>query len=266
MSQFVTALKSYGQHFLNDKIVLQQILDSIKFYHNNEKVIEIGPGMGALTTYLIKDFPELTCVEVDRRCVEYLNTNFKSQHANFNIIEADFLKLDLKELIKEPTAIVGNFPYNISSQIVFSIIDNYTTIPFMVGMFQKEMGHRIASKHGSKEYGVISVLTQIYYDVKVEFDISPSSFSPPPKVMSSVISLKRKENLEIDFDVDLFKKIVKAGFNQRRKMLRNGLSGMLDKEFLQQDLFSKRAEQLSVQDFIDLTKMASNELKNNHQF
>ena len=131
----------------------------------------------------------------------------------------------------------------------------------MVGMLQKEMGHRIASKHGSKEYGVISVLTQIYYDVKVEFDISPSSFSPPPKVMSSVISLKRKENLEIDFDVDLFKKIVKAGFNQRRKMLRNGLSGMLDKEFLQQDLFSKRAEQLSVQDFIDLTKMASNELK-----
>ena len=257
MQQFVTALKSYGQHFLNDKVVLQHILDIIKIYHNNEKIVEIGPGMGALTTYLIKEFPELTCVEVDKRCIDFLNTKYKTHEpdVHLTIVDADFLKLNLKEWIQSPTAIVGNFPYNISSQIIFRIIDNFEMIPFMVGMFQKEMAVRIASKHGSKEYGVISVLTQLYYDVKVEFDILPSSFSPPPKVMSSVISLKRKENIAIDFDVVLFKKIVKAGFAQRRKMLRNGLSGMLDKEFLQQELFSKRAEQLSLQDFIDLTKM-----------
>lgn len=258
MSNFVTALKSYGQHFLNDKNVLEHILDIIKIYHKSEKVIEIGPGMGALTSYLVKEFPDLTCVEVDKRCIEFLTIKYKKQEIPLNIIDADFLKLDLKTLIQTPTAIVGNFPYNISSQIIFRIIDNYEQIPFMVGMFQKEMAVRIASPHGSKDYGVISVLTQLYYDVKVEFDILPTSFSPPPKVMSSIISLKRKEHINLDFDVVLFKKIVKAGFSQRRKMLRNGLSGMLDKEYLQQELFTKRAEQLSVQDFIDLTKSVEN--------
>ncbi|MFN8284885.1 MAG: 16S rRNA (adenine(1518)-N(6)/adenine(1519)-N(6))-dimethyltransferase RsmA [Chitinophagales bacterium] len=251
----MTALKSYGQHFLNDKNVLQHILDIIKIYHNNEKIIEIGPGMGALTSYLIHNFPELTCVEVDKRCIEFLTEKYKNEQNQLTIIDADFLKLDLNQFIQTQTAIVGNFPYNISSQIVFRIIDNYEQIPFMVGMFQKEMAERIASPHGSKEYGVISVLTQLYYDVKLEFDIAPNSFSPPPKVMSSIISLKRKENIVLDFDIVLFKKVVKAGFSQRRKMLRNGLSGMVDKEFLQQEIFTKRAEQLSLQDFIDLTKM-----------
>lgn len=154
MQQFVTALKSYGQHFLNDKDVLQHILDIIKIYHKNEKIVEIGPGMGALTTYLIKEFPELTCVEVDKRCIEFLNIKYKTQDPNVKvtIVDADFLKLNLKEWIQSPTAIVGNFPYNISSQIIFRIIDNFEMIPFMVGMFQKEMAVRIASKHGSKEY------------------------------------------------------------------------------------------------------------------
>lgn len=259
MPGFVTALKSYGQHFLHDKTVIENIISSIQKYYAKENIIEIGPGTGALTTYLLKDFKDLTCIEVDNRCVEYLHTNLKPKNAGLEIVEADFMKLDLKSLLKEQTAIVGNFPYNISSQIVFKILENYENIPFMVGMFQKEMAYRIASKEGSKEYGVISVLTQLLYDVKVEFDIFPESFSPPPKVMSSVISLRRKENINIDFDVKLFKNIVKAGFNQRRKMLRNGLSSIATKEMLQQEIFNKRAEQLSVQDFINLTKMIEKE-------
>ena len=255
MSNFVTALKSYGQHFLKDKLVLNKISDLVKRYHYTEKIMEIGPGMGALTDFLMKDFEHVTCVEVDNRCVQLLNTKYAAQRDKIDIIEADFLKLNLSQFLQSQTAVVGNFPYNISSQIVFSILDHYEQIPFMVGMFQKEMGHRIASKEGSKEYGVISVFAQLLYDVRMEFDIPPESFSPPPKVMSSVISMRRKENVNLDFDFKLFRNIVKAGFNQRRKMLRNGLSGIASKELLQLDIFQKRAEQLSVQDFIDLTKM-----------
>lgn len=257
MSEFVTALKSYGQHFLHDKLVLEKIILAIKKYHRQEKIIEIGPGTGALTEYLLKDFNDLTCIEVDKRCIAYLNKHLLPKHTGLQIIDGDFMKLDLSSLINEQTAIVGNFPYNISSQIVFRILDNYQNIPFMVGMFQKEMAYRIASKEGFKEYGVISVLAQLLYNVEIEFDISPESFSPPPKVMSSVISMQRKDNIILDFDFKLFRNIVKAGFNQRRKMLRNGLSGIAPKEILHQDIFNKRAEQLSVQDFIDLTKMIS---------
>ncbi|MDB5228309.1 MAG: rRNA methyltransferase [Bacteroidota bacterium] len=258
MSSFVTALKSYGQHFLHDQEVLGKITQLVKTLYNNEELIEVGPGMGAFTQHLLREF-NVTCVEVDRRCIDYLNIKFKaeteSEPPKLKIIDADFLKLDLKEFLNGQTAIVGNFPYNISSQIVFRILENYTEIPFMVGMFQKEMGHRIASKHNSKEYGVISVFAQLLYDVKMEFDIFPESFSPPPKVMSSIISMRRKENIVIDFDFKLFRNIVKAGFNQRRKMLRNGLSGIAPKEIMHEEVFKKRAEQLSVQDFIDLTKM-----------
>ncbi len=259
MSNFVTALKSYGQHFLTDKKVREDIIKLVNKYYQGEKIIEIGPGTGALTDYLLKEFDFVTCIEVDNRCVEHLNGKYATQKSHLEILEADFLKLNLKEMLQSPTAIVGNFPYNISSQIVFSILDNYENIPFMVGMFQKEMGHRIASPEGSKEYGVISVLAQLLYDVTMEFDIPPSSFSPPPKVMSSIISMRRKEEINLDFDFKLFRNIVKAGFNQRRKMLRNGLGGIASKELLQQDIFQKRAEQLSVQDFIDLTKMIEKE-------
>lgn len=257
MPKFVTALKSYGQHFLHDKEVLERMISVIKSHYNQEKIIEVGPGMGALTDYLINEYNSLICIEVDKRCVEFLNKNQKLKSPDLVVLEADFLKLDLKSLLTEQTAIVGNFPYNISSQIVFRILDNYDKIPFMVGMFQKEMGHRIASKNVSKEYGVISVLTQLYYDVTMEFDIEPKSFSPSPKVMSSIISLRRKENINLDFDQKLFKNIVKAGFNQRRKMLRNGLSGIVPKELLDMPVLMKRAEQLSVQDYIDLTKIVT---------
>lgn len=254
MSSFVTALKSYGQHFLTDKKVLEGIVEVIKSHRKGEKLIEIGPGTGALTDYLLREFDSVTCIEVDHRCVEFLTNKYSTKEKGFSIIEADFLKQDLTELLKTPTAIVGNFPYNISSQIVFRILEHHESIPFMVGMFQKEMAERIASPHGSKEFGVISVFAQLLYDVQLEFDIAPGSFSPPPKVMSSVISMRRKENIQLDFDFKLFSQIVKAGFNQRRKMLRNGLSGIVPKEMLQDDIFTKRAEQLSVSDFIQLTK------------
>ncbi len=254
MSNFVTALKSYGQHFLIDKNVLEKIVKVIKLFNKGEKLIEVGPGTGALTDYLLRDFQSVTCIEVDHRCVELLTNKYAAKENGFTIFEADFLKQDMSNLLNMPTAIVGNFPYNISSQIVFKILDHYQSIPFMVGMFQKEMAERIASPHGSKSYGVISIFAQLFYEVKLEFDIAPNSFVPPPKVMSSVISMRRKENIRYDFDFNLFKNIVKAGFNQRRKMLRNGLSGIVPKELLQQDIFSKRAEQLSIDDFIELTK------------
>lgn len=254
MSNFVTALKSFGQHFLTDKNVLENITDVIKRNYNQETLIEIGPGTGALTDYLLKNFPTVTCIEVDHRCVELLKNKYALNN-KFYIVEADFLRFDLKSFLQTPTAVVGNFPYNISSQIVFKVLEYCDSIPFMVGMFQKEMAERIASPHGSKEYGVISVLTQLLYEVKLEFDIAPNSFSPPPKVMSSVISMRRRENINFDFDYKLFRNMVKAGFNQRRKMLRNGLSSIVPKELLQDEIFTKRAEQLSVQDFIELTKM-----------
>lgn len=261
MSKFVTALKSYGQHFLTDKSVLEAISSIVDEHKTTEDLIEIGPGTGALTNLLIQKFPNLTVVEVDKRCVDFLNQNIKVKHPNFNIIEADFLKLDLKNILMQPTTIVGNFPYNISSQIIFKVLDNYQQVPIVVGMFQKEMAERIASTHGKKSYGVISIFTQLFYDVTIALDIAPKSFSPPPKVMSSVIILKRKENIQLDFDFSLFKSVVKMGFNQRRKMLRNALSSVTTKEFLQQDFFSKRAEQLSIQDFISLTK----EIEQNQQ-
>ncbi len=260
MSGFVTALKAYGQHFLTDKMVLNEIIDLIKRNYTDEKLVEIGPGTGALTNLLVKEFDSVTCVEVDKRCIDFLKTNLQPSYPNLEIIDADFLKLNTDEFLNSSTAIVGNFPYNISSQIVFKVLDNYKKIPFMVGMFQKEMAERIASKHGSKEYGVISVFAQLFYDVQLEFNIPPAAFAPPPKVMSSIISMRRKENIQLDFDFKLFRNIVKSGFNQRRKMLRNGLSGIASKELLQQEIFTKRAEQLSVSDFIALTKLIEKNL------
>jgi 16S rRNA (adenine1518-N6/adenine1519-N6)-dimethyltransferase len=257
MAGFVTALKSYGQHFLHDKPVLGGIAKVIKNHYNQEQLIEIGPGTGALTEVLLKEFGGLTCIEVDKRCIDYLNVKFREEidAQKLKIISGDFLKINLDALLRVPTAIVGNFPYNISSQIVFRMLENYERIPFMVGMFQKEMAGRIASGECSKEYGVISVLTQLMYEVSAEFDIPPSSFSPPPKVMSTVLSFKRRNDVQIDFDYGLFRTIVKAAFNKRRKMLRNGLAGIASKEVLQDSVFQKRAEQLSVPEFIDLTKL-----------
>jgi 16S rRNA (adenine1518-N6/adenine1519-N6)-dimethyltransferase len=186
--------------------------------------------------------------------VEFLQQNYPVLEGK--IILQDFLKADLAQILSPSATIVGNFPYNISSQIVFRIIEYKELIPAMVGMFQKEVAARIAAKHGNKEYGILSVLTQLYYHAEVVFDIEPKAFNPPPKVMSSVMTLTRRADVP-EVDHKLLVKIVKAGFNQRRKMLRNGLSQILPKDMLTEDLFQKRAEQLSVQDFVDLTNRVS---------
>ncbi len=249
--QRVQPNKGYGQHFLKDQSVVQRTVELLKNHHKAEHVIEIGPGTGALTGALIPDFIDtLNCIEVDERCVEFLHQNYPVLQGK--IIHEDFLKVHLQHLLEPSASIVGNFPYNISSQIVFKIIEYRHNIPLMLGMFQKEVAVRIAAPHGNKEYGILSVLTQLYYDAKVVFDIPPGAFNPPPKVMSSVLMLNRKSDVP-EVNHALLVKVVKAGFNQRRKMLRNALSQVVPPNILTEEMFQKRAEQLSVQDFVDLT-------------
>lgn len=253
LMQKVNPNKALGQHFLTDYAVIERIVSLIDTAYCDGALIEIGPGTGALTKSLLPKFGDIIqCIEVDTRCVEYLEKNFKVLRGK--IIQADFLSMDLKPLLGENATIVGNFPYNISTQIVFKIIDNYTSIPSMVGMFQKEVALRIAGTPGGKDYGILSIMTQLYYDAEVNFHISPDAFDPPPKVMSSVITLKRRTDIPFDFSHVLFKKVVKAAFNQRRKMLRNALSGLVDPELLQNEFFQQRAERLNVEDYIRITK------------
>lgn len=224
---------------------------------SNKNVLEIGPGKGALTKYLIKNHDiNLQFVEVDERMIDFLVEQFPS--LKNKIIAHDFLMMNFEKL-NLPVSIIGNFPYNISTQIVFKILENKKDVPLMVGMFQKEVGKRICSPHGSKEYGITSVLTQAFYDCTYLFSVSNTCFSPPPKVESGVIQLKRKEKSPVEIhDEKKFFLVVKTAFNQRRKMLRNALKGLAWKEgFLQNKIFNLRAEQLTVPDFIHL----SNELK-----
>lgn len=250
----VKAQKSYGQHFLKDESVLISIFNAVEKSYNNLPLIEVGPGMGALTQYLIKVDTPLSCIEVDARCVEYLQQNYLSQTEVFKLINADFLKIDLNKMIDKEAIVVGNFPYNISSQIIFKVLDVYKKIPVVIGMFQKEVAERLAAKHGNKTYGITSILTQLIYDVEILFDIPPESFSPAPKVMSSVIQLTRKKEIPEHLNYPLFKSIVKTSFNQRRKMMRSSLKQLVDKSLLQDTYFDLRPEQLSVDDFIVLTK------------
>lgn len=251
---YVKPQKSYGQHFLKDETVLQAIQDAVLKYNTNLPLIEIGPGMGALTRYLIKTNLPLSCIEVDERCVEYLTQTFLSKENQFELIHADFLKVNLPKILDKEVMVVGNFPYNISSQIIFKLLDVYSKVPVVIGMFQKEVAERLAAKHGNKTYGIISILTQLIYDTEILFDIPPESFSPPPQVMSSVILLKRRDTIDQSFNYSLFKSIVKTSFNQRRKMMRSSLKQIVPKELLKDSFFDLRPEQLSVDDFIVLTK------------
>lgn len=251
------AKKAFGQHFLEDTMVVNTIIDVFCLNNTTNKTLEVGPGKGILTEHLLKTYPEMIAVEADRDMVAYLNESLPSLH----LIEGDFLKANIVEIMKnEPFAIIGNFPYNISSQIVFKMIDNYEHIPLMVGMFQKEMAERIVAKPGSKTYGIISILAQAYYEGQLILHIKPSAFNPPPKVDSAVIILRRKTNNIIDYDTQLFKTIVKTSFNQRRKMLRNTLKPFLNEETLTDKFFERRPETLSLEDFIQLThKIKQNE-------
>ncbi|WP_435254001.1 16S rRNA (adenine(1518)-N(6)/adenine(1519)-N(6))-dimethyltransferase RsmA [Tenacibaculum sp. A30] len=258
----VRAKKHLGQHFLNDENIAKKIADTLT-ENGYDNVLEIGPGMGVLTKYLLEKKPKVTVMELDSESVVYLQDTFPVEHIKldtskekFNIIEGDFLKKNFTEIFnKQQVAIIGNFPYNISSQIVFKAIENREYVPEFSGMFQKEVAERIAEKEGSKTYGILSVLTQAFYDAEYLFTVPPSVFNPPPKVDSGVIRLIRKENYTLPVDEKLFFRVVKTAFNQRRKMLRSSLKSFNLSDTLKEDpIFAMRPEQLSVQKFIELTQ------------
>jgi len=248
----VRAKKHFGQHFLKDEQIAQKIADSLteEGYRN---VLEIGPGMGVLTKYLLKKKLTTHVVEIDPESVAYLQAHFLNLVER--IISKDFLKMNLSDYFDDKQfAIIGNFPYNVSSQIVFKTLENRHLIPELTGMFQKEVARRIAEKEGNKVYGIISVLTQAFYNVEYLFTVPPTVFAPPPKIDSGVIRLIRKENYNLPVDEKLFYRVVKTAFNQRRKTLRNSLKAMNLSDNLREDvIFAKRPEQLSVQEFISLT-------------
>jgi 16S rRNA (adenine1518-N6/adenine1519-N6)-dimethyltransferase len=258
----VKAKKHLGQHFLKDEGIAKNIADALQEDSYNN-VLEIGPGMGVLTKYLLQKKPKVTVMEIDRASVAYLNDTFPLEHIklntskeHFNILEGDFLKKSIKEIFNgEQVAIIGNFPYNISTQIVFKAIEYREFVPEFAGMFQKEVAMRIAEKEGSKVYGILSVLTQAFFDVEYLFTVPPNVFNPPPKVDSGVIRLIRKKDFSLPVDEKLFFRVVKTAFNQRRKMLRSSLKSFNLSDALKEELiFTKRPEQLSVDDFIELTK------------
>lgn len=247
--------KHLGQHFLTDENIAKKIANTL-VGNNYEDVLEIGPGMGVLTKYLLENENYKTSViEIDRESVAYLKEHYKDLQNR--IFEENFLKTDLQELLgKKQFAIIGNFPYNISTQIVFKTIEYKALIPEFSGMFQKEVAERIAEKPGSKKYGILSVLTQAFYDVEYLFTVPPSVFNPPPKVESGVIRLTRKKDFSLPVDEKLFFRVVKTAFNQRRKMLRKSLqSYQLSDELKQSEFFTKRPEQLSVDEFVYLVKL-----------
>lgn len=249
------AKKSYGQHFLINENLANKIADSAIVLNNKYPILEVGPGQGVLTKYLIQENSRFMAVEADIEMVEYLHNKFPG--IEVNLIYKDFLKLDMENIYPEEEFIIfGNFPYNISTQIIFKMLENLERIPVLIGMFQKEVAERIIAPPGKKDYGILSVLTQAYYKGSILFRIKPGSFNPPPKVDSAVIMLERKENTNLGCNEKLFKSIVKITFNQRRKMIRNTLKGMIiDTNLLNDEFFNLRPEQLKLEDFINLTNI-----------
>ena len=244
-----TLKKSLGQHFLKDETIISKIMDALK-QDAFTNLLEVGPGGGALTKHLTK-IPDINfkAVELDLEKIDYLIKTYPE--LNDKLIHKSFLDIEMP--FAEPFTVIGNFPYNISTQILFKILEWKDNVPVVIGMFQKEVAQRAASKEGSKVYGVLSVLIQAYFDVEYLFDVSNNCFDPPPKVQSGVIRLKRrKEELKVKSD-RYFWVLVKTAFNQRRKTLRNAVKGQFEPEILQDDIFNKRAEELSVEDFAQLT-------------
>lgn len=256
------AKKSFGQHFLINESLSEGIANSLLLQGERPNVLEIGPGKGVLTKYLVKQDINLRVVEADKDMVSYLSEAYPSLEDR--IIFLDFLKLNLTKVFDgQPFYLIGNYPYNISSQIIFKMLKQFHLIPEMVGMFQKEVADRIIAPPGNKVYGVISVLTQAYYDGETIYKVSPGSFNPPPKVQSSVIRLKRKENVELEVDYRLLRSVVKTSFGQRRKMLRNTLKSLLDDDtVLKEPQFQKRPEQLGLEEFLQICKRIETVNKN----
>ncbi|CAG5002881.1 Ribosomal RNA small subunit methyltransferase A [Dyadobacter sp. CECT 9275] len=249
----VRAKKHLGQHFLKDLNVAQKIVDGLTCHGGYDKVLEIGPGMGVLTQFLLKKSEYTTFVaEIDTESVAYLKVHYPELAPR--IMEGDFLKMNLKESFTEPFGIIGNFPYNISSQIFFKTLEFRDQIPEVVCMLQKEVALRIASPPGNKDYGILSVLLQAFYDIDYLVSVPPGAFNPPPKVQSGVIRLRRNQVKALDCNEKMFFRVVKTAFNQRRKTLRNALKPL--GEFPDHPLLTKRAEQLGVAEFVELTKLA----------
>ena len=246
----VRAKKFLGQHFLINEEIAKRITDLIS--HNyNINILEIGPGMGVLTKYLHEKDVNLKLVEIDRESVLYLKN--KIPQLKDNIFEEDFLKIDLNKVYSKNLSIIGNFPYNISSQILFKVYENYEKVDTIVGMFQKEVAERVTSQIGRKK-GILSVLLQTFYDIEYCFTVDENQFSPPPKVKSAVIRLIRNKRKKLDIDLKSYKMIIKAAYNQRRKTINNALKSFnLKKDDKIQHLLALRAENLSVNDFINLT-------------
>ena len=246
--------KHLGQHFLTDNNIAQAIVDCLDSDYAN--VCEVGPGTGVLTTPLLeKDFiKKLKLIEIDIESIEYLESNYNDER--LSIIEADFLKMNLDDIFTTPFALIGNFPYNISSQIFFKVLENRNRIPLVVGMIQKEVAERIAAPHGNRTYGILSVLLQNWYDIEYCFTVNENVFRPPPRVKSAVIKFTRNTTQELDCDEKLFFTTIKTAFNHRRKTLRNALRPLLpDIQQSDHPFFSLRAEQLSPAQFIELTNI-----------
>ena len=242
-----------GQHFLNDEGIARRIVDALLDKDKSTPAIEIGPGTGVLTQFLIHELPNFFALDVDAESVAHLKEKYPLKQKQ--ILLADFLKADLPKLLPAKFNVIGNFPYNISSQIMFKVLEHKNEIPFVVGMFQKEVAERLAEKPGSKTYGILSVLLQAYYDIEYLFTVNENVFTPPPKVKSAVIRLTRNSVQSLDCDEVLFKKVVKTAFNQRRKTIRNSIRVLFNDNEVRQPLLDKRPEQLSVAQFVELTKI-----------
>jgi len=250
----VRAKKHLGQHFLTDKNIAAKIVESLRPEEKYRQVLEVGPGMGILSDFLLqKTEYETSLVDIDTE--SYLFLQKKYPQLGKRLINADFLEMDFGAYFTGLMAVIGNFPYNISSQILFKILDNRQQVVEVVGMFQKEVAERCSVKPGNKEYGILSVFLQAYYKVEYLFTVKAGVFNPPPKVLSAVIRLTRNEVAELDCDEKLFWQVVKAGFNQRRKTLRNALSSLINKDkMIDEPMLDLRAERLSVADFVNLTQ------------
>jgi 16S rRNA (adenine1518-N6/adenine1519-N6)-dimethyltransferase len=253
MMSYVKPKKHFGQHFLNDDGIARQISQGLTLHRGYKEILEIGPGTGVLTKFLFQNPDYHTrLIEIDSEAYDYLLAKYPERKDD--IILGDFLKLDLPAMFTEPFAIIGNFPYNISSQILFAVFGFRNLVPEVVGMFQKEVAARIASPPKSKAYGILSVLLQAFYDIEYLFTVDETSFNPPPKVKSAVIRLKRNDVQSLDCDEKRFVAVVKQAFNQRRKTLRNSLRGLnMKPELLASPILNQRAEQLSVAEFVEIT-------------
>lgn len=254
----VRAKKHLGQHFLTDENIARNTVDALLEKDRTSTIIEVGPGTGVLTQFLINELPGFFALDVDTESVDYLKTKYPEKKDQ--ILFADFLETDLSTVAGTKYNVIGNFPYNISSQIMFKVLENKDQVDYVVGMFQREVALRIAEKPGSKVYGILSVLLQAFYDIEYLFTVNANVFNPPPKVQSAVIRLTRNNVQKLDCDEALFKRIIKTTFNQRRKTIRNSIRSLYNNNAVTHPLFDKRPEQLSVAQFVELTQFVQEKL------